>query len=163
MDTIVFDFTNDETDIFTPEGWIVTKGKELTETGQTKIWEKNGEMVATIYAKSNATSMATARRIVLCMDACKGMKDPNREIQTLRQEVVTPTIIQTHRLVNELSDVKNARDELLASLNDVIEMANAYEVEYSEANKNYRKDVQEENKKRIKKARTVIEKMEAHK
>lgn len=71
------------------------------------------------------------------------------------------TYNEAERLITDFINAQ--RDKLLAALNDVIEMANAYEFEYAEANVNYNKDVQEDNKQRVIRARAAIAKTEADK
>ena len=57
------------------------------------------------------TDEANARRIVACVNACEGMKDPEAEIKALRIEVATPILVATNRLADALADarVENAR------------------------------------------------------
>ncbi len=62
-----------------------------------------------VYGEGN--EKADARRIIACVNACAGMKDPEKEIAALRAEVSTPVLVATNRLADSLADAMLAERE----------------------------------------------------
>lgn len=88
------------------------------------VWGNNGKTLIAEGADQSESDVsadldeqvANARRIVACVNACKGMKDPEADIAALRAEVATPVLVATNRLADSLADARAQRDELLAAL-----------------------------------------------
>ena len=74
----------------TPEPWII-------HSTSSHICNKQGTIIATLWCIGEAAgaqgmkyypeSEANAARIVACVNACKGMEDPAKEIAQLREEL----------------------------------------------------------------------------
>jgi hypothetical protein len=91
----------------TPGPWVCNEN-EYDEY----IWGPNREMIAESRGTGGGLPQAENRhRIVACVNACEGMKDPVAEIKALREEVATPVLVATNRLADALADARaeNAR------------------------------------------------------
>lgn len=111
----------------TPEPWEYSCGAIFQERGSVSIARTHGaELFQGAMTDRDAISeriKEDARRIVACVNACRGLPTDELEQKGLIAAVGSDLL----ELDGQLAEIKQQRDELLAALEDII----AYNVQYA--------------------------------
>ena len=68
----------------TPEPWVIGA---MPPNGEVIIGDKKGLMVCIVATGIGTCTLANARRIAACVNACAGMEDPEKELEELRDKI----------------------------------------------------------------------------
>ena len=112
----------------TPEPWIVT-GSERVRYIESRIGGGMLQEIASLMSCEVGDVNANATRITSCVNACAGMRDPEKYIEKMREKIERLDKFAADRcdrvdaLWREMCAAEEQRDKLLAALESLTEVA----------------------------------------